>query len=219
MDLLSNILATLRLRGNLYFRTELCAPWGIDVPADRQVARFHVVIRGACWLQVTDDNEALFLEEGDLAIVPHGSGHRIFDAPETTCRPLAKVLAEQPVSEEGLLRYGGAGAATALVCGYFSFDEGVLHPLLASLPRKLHVKGRDNLNFMWLDTALRFHQQRSGHRFARLARHCRTAVRDSVYSGHSPLRSPRAGTNWFSGRAERRADEPRSAGSSQPLRA
>lgn len=162
MDLLSDILATLRLRGNLYFRTELRAPWGIDVPADGQVARFHVVMHGACWLQVAGEDEARWLEEGDLLIVPHGSGHRIFDAPDTPCRPLAEVLAEQPVSEEGLLRYGGDGATTALVCGYFSFDEAVLHPLLATLPRALHVKGRDNRNFMWLDTALRFISDEAG---------------------------------------------------------
>ncbi|MDX2040783.1 MAG: cupin domain-containing protein [Acidobacteriota bacterium] len=82
---------------------------------DLPVLKEQLFIRGACWLQVADDREALWLEEGDLAIVPHGSGHRIFDAPDTPCRPLAEILAEQPVSEEGLLRYGGTGAATALV--------------------------------------------------------------------------------------------------------
>lgn len=162
MDLLSDILYTLRLRGNLYFRTELAAPWGIEVPADRQVARFHVVICGSCWLHVATDAEPFLLEEGDLAIVPHGSAHLIFDAPGTPCRPLQEVLAEQPVTKEGLFRYGGAGERTALVCGYFTFDEGVLHPLLASLPPKLHLKGRDNRNFMWLDAALRFISSEAG---------------------------------------------------------
>lgn len=162
MDLVTDILYTLRLRGNLYFRTELGAPWGIDVPADRQIARFHLVIRGGCWLRVAGDDDPFYLEEGDLAIVPHGAGHQIFDAQGASCRPLAEVLAEQPVTSEGLLCYGGAGERTALICGYFSFEEAVLHPLLASLPRKLHVKGRDNQNFMWLDTVMRFISNEAG---------------------------------------------------------
>ena len=162
MDLLSDILYTLKLRGNLYFRTDLRAPWGIDVLADRQVARFHVVICGGCWLRVAGDDDPFYLAEGDLAMVPHGARHQISDAPDTPCRPLNEVLAEQPVTSEGLLAYGGAGERTALVCGYFSFEEEVLHPLLASLPRKLHVKGRDNLNFMWLDSAMRFISSEAG---------------------------------------------------------
>ena len=162
MDLLSDILYALKLRGNLYFRTNLGAPWGIDVPADRQVARFHVVIHGGCWLRVAGGDEPFYLEEGDLAIVPHGAGHQISDAPDTPCRPLMEVLAEQTVTSEGLLCYGGKGERTALVCGSFSFDEKVLHPLLASLPRKLHVKGCDNLNFMWLDSAMRFISREAG---------------------------------------------------------
>lgn len=163
MDLLSEILYTLRLRGNLYFRTDLGAPWGIDVPADSQVARFHLVIRGNCWVRVAGySGGPLYLEEGDLVIVPHGSAHQMSDTPTTPCRPLMEVLAEQPVTSEGLLRFGSEGDRTALVCGYFSFEEAVLHPLLASLPRTLHVKGSDNRNFMWLDSAMRFISSEAG---------------------------------------------------------
>lgn len=72
------------------------------------------------------------------------------------------MLAEQPVTSEGLLRYGGEGDRTALVCGYFSFEEAVLHPLLASLLRRLHLKGRDNRNFIWLDSAMRFISDEAG---------------------------------------------------------
>lgn len=162
MDLLSDILLTLRLRGHLYFRTDLSAPWGIDVPADGKVARFHVVIRGSCWLRVDGDSDAIFLSEGDLAIVPHGSAHQLFDAPGSACRPLQEVLAEQPVTEDGLLCYGGGGERTALVCGYFSFDEDIEHPLLASFPKKLHLTGSDNKNYLWLDTVLRFISSEAG---------------------------------------------------------
>lgn len=162
MDLLSEILLTLRLRGNLYFRTDLGAPWGIQVPADGKVARFHVVIRGSCWLRVEGESEPSLISEGDLAIVPHGSAHQLVNSPETPCRSLQDVLAEQPVTEEGLLHYGGDGERTSLVCGYFSFDDDIQHPLLESLPIKIHIKGSDNKNFLWLDTVLRFISDEAG---------------------------------------------------------
>lgn len=155
MDVIRDILNILRLRGNLYFRTDLCSPWGIFVPAESNIARFHVVIKGSCWMQI-DDIDPFLLSEGDLVIVPHGLAHRMMDAPETPCRDLPEVLKEQKYSGSGILRYGGGGSATSLVCGYFSFDSDVVHPMIESLPRKIHITGQDNYNFMWLDSAMKF---------------------------------------------------------------
>lgn len=156
MDLLSDILSTLRLRGNLYFRTDLSKPWGIYVPADRNIARFHVVINGNCWIGVGEESEPFFLSEGDLAVIPHGNSHRLMDTENAECLSLEEVLTEKEYTGEGVLHYGGAGSKTTLVCGYFSFDEDIVHPLLETLPEKIHVKGNRNLNFMWLDKVLGF---------------------------------------------------------------
>lgn len=156
MDLLTDILHSLRLRGNLYFRTDLSKPWGIAVPADGKVARFHLVIKGECWVGIGNDDDSFFIAEGDLIIIPHGNSHRLMDAPERDCRPLQEVLEEQKYAGNGVLSYGGRGTTVTLVCGYFSFDEDVMHPLVETLPRKIHIKGSDTLNFMWLETVMKF---------------------------------------------------------------
>lgn len=156
MDLLSDTLRALKLRGNLYFRTNLTAPWGIYIAADRNIARFHVVISGQCWLRIGDDTEPFLLSEGDLAIIPHGNSHFLTDAPNTSCRPLEEVLEEQKYNGEGILAYGSGGSEVGLVCGFFSFDEDVMHPLIETLPRKIHLKGSETLNFMWLETVMKF---------------------------------------------------------------
>lgn len=52
MDLLSDILLRLNLRGSLYFRTSFTSPWGVEVPAYENVARFHFVHRGRCLVRV-----------------------------------------------------------------------------------------------------------------------------------------------------------------------
>lgn len=155
MDALTDILNTLRLSSSLYFRTELTSPWGIEVPAKPGVARFHIVIRGQCWLRVRGD-DGLPMSNGDLVIVPHGASHTIADEPATQIRPLTEVLEEVDYQGSGPLVYGGGGAGCCLVCGEFAFDDLGNHPLLKNLPNKLWVTGDTSYNTQWLDSALGF---------------------------------------------------------------
>ena len=41
MDVLSDILMRVNLKGSLYFRRSFSSPWGVEVPAYANVARFH----------------------------------------------------------------------------------------------------------------------------------------------------------------------------------
>ncbi|NKC00658.1 MAG: helix-turn-helix domain-containing protein [Pseudomonadales bacterium] len=155
MDALTDILNTLRLSSTLYFRTELTAPWSIGVPAQAKVARFHIVIRGQCWLQV-DGDEGVHMSNGDLVVIPHGAGHVIADEPTMDSRPLSDVLEEVEYEGRGPLVYGGGGAGCCLVCGEFAFDDLGSHPLLENLPSKLYVTGDSSYNTNWLDSAMGF---------------------------------------------------------------
>lgn len=155
MDALTDILNTLRLSSSLYFRTELSSPWGVEVPTKERVARFHIVIRGQCWLQVEGD-EGMYLSHGDLVVIPHGASHQLADTPSSNIRPLADVLEEVNYVGEGPLIYGGDGPGCCLVCGEFSFDDLGNHPLLENLPKKLHVSGDSSYNTQWLDSAIGF---------------------------------------------------------------
>lgn len=164
MDALTDILNTLRLSSSLYFRTELSAPWGVEVSAKGTVARFHIVTRGQCWLQVDGEEEGVYMSNGDLVIIPHGAPHRIADSADTDIRPLSEVLEEVAYTGEGPLMYGGGGSGCCLVCGEFAFDELGSHPLLENLPKKLYVPGDSSYNTTWLDSAIGF----IGHEAARL---------------------------------------------------
>ena len=156
MDALTDILNTLRLSSSLYFRTELTAPWGIEVPSKQRSARFHIVIRGQCWMHLPDTGESLLLSNGDLAIIPHGARHILADDAVSPIRPLEDVLKEVKYSGSGPLVYGGDGAGCCLVCGEFKFDELGTHPLLDNLPSKMHVSGDASYNTKWLDSAIGF---------------------------------------------------------------
>ena len=164
MDALTDILNTLRLSSSLYYRTELTAPWGVTVPAKAAVARFHIVIRGQCWIQLEGEQDGMYMSNGDLVIVPHGVSHKLADDPTTTTRPLQDVLEDVNYTGTGPLVYGGGGAGCCLVCGEFTFDALGSHPLLENLPGKLCVPGDVSYNTHWLDSAIGF----IGHEAARL---------------------------------------------------
>jgi AraC family transcriptional regulator, activator of mtrCDE len=154
MDTLSEILRTLKLSGSLYFRTELSAPWGLEVPVDSQAVRFHVVVQGTCWLRLVGVPKAIPLTTGDLALVPYGKAHQLSDDHSTPCRPLFDVLEEQQFAGHGTLRYGGGGGLTQLVCGYLGFVPEASHPLLESLPEPLILPGEQTQQQHGLSTVI-----------------------------------------------------------------
>jgi len=158
MDVLSEILGALRLRGTLYFSTEFRKPWGLRVPELGRVARFHLVLRGSTWVVVQGQREPVLLEPGDLILVPHGAEHKLADDPTTPCRSVDEVVQAAGFTGRGALVYGGedTGAPTKLICGHFAFDEGVQHPLLTQLPPALVVRWDEAMRDSPLEGVFRF---------------------------------------------------------------
>ena len=156
MDVLTEILDSLRLEGSLYFPTDFTAPWGLDVPEDTNVCRFHVMTQGHCWLTVPSTGAARLLSQGDLALVPHGNRHWLQHDPESDLDDLGEVLEETEYGGAGPLRWGKGGERTRMVCGYFAFDPDIVHPLLARLPSILHVPASTGYDFGWMDQLVRF---------------------------------------------------------------
>ncbi len=63
MDVLTDMLQTVRLRSHLYGRMELTAPWGMRIDTPHQ-AGFFVVSRSSCWLEVTGMDKPVPLAGG-----------------------------------------------------------------------------------------------------------------------------------------------------------
>lgn len=141
MDVLTDVLDSLRLQGTLYFSTELGRSWGIRVPAFESVARFHLLLRGSCWVEVTGSAEPLRLDAGDLALIPHGAEHVLSDRPSQPARSVDEVVEAAGFDGTGALVYGDAdeGGPTRMVCGHLAFDPAFHHPVLDQLPSALVV--------------------------------------------------------------------------------
>lgn len=157
-DALSEILNVLKMRSSVYFRTAFSSPWGLSVPAYSNVARFHMAMRGECWLRVAGQNAPTRLVTGDLAVVPHGRSHILSDTPEREATALDNALALTDYDGTGAFSFGGPemGEACQLFCGHFELEEGTVHPIFSALPAIIHIPNTDTMNALWLEPITRF---------------------------------------------------------------
>jgi AraC-like DNA-binding protein len=155
MDVLSDILGSVHLRGGIHFRCEFAAPWGIAMQETGD-APFHVVVRGNFWLRVPSRSDPIALHAGDLIVLPHGGAHALLDAPDGTARPVAEVIAGQSLDHFGPVVNDADGPPASILCGYFRFDRDPPHPLLDALPQLIHIHGTDSHELAWLQSSLNF---------------------------------------------------------------
>ena len=159
MDVLTDVLEAARMKSGLYGRLELTAPWGLSF--DRAAPHFYVVTRGTCWLEVDGQADPIQLGGGDFVFLPKGNRHAIKDSPATPALPVEQVFgscdrAREDAQPTRISRSGGGGAATTLVAGYFSTENGARNLLFDSLPPVLHVKGDAGTTVRWLEANLQF---------------------------------------------------------------
>jgi AraC-like DNA-binding protein len=162
IDVLAEVLGTFRLKSRLFCRSELSAPWAMTMkPAG--FAHFHVIERGGAWIRLEGRRQAVALSGGDLVVVPHGRGHTLSHAPVARAVPLERLLGKRVPEENSachVVRHGGGGAETRMICGAFEFgDAGSSrsrsNPILESLPPLIHVRAEDGASGEWLDAILK----------------------------------------------------------------
>jgi len=162
VDVLSDVLRTVRLTGAIFFDVEASAPWvattpeavtiGNNVmPESQHVIMFHVMTLGGCWAELLEGSiPAVRLEAGDIIVLPMGDAHVLCSKPgmrteanldmyrRPTDRSLPIVVGRDA---------GGVGQAR-FVCGYLGCDARPFNPVLQALPRVLHVRGGEGVGYM-----------------------------------------------------------------------
>ncbi|APR79943.1 Transcriptional regulator, AraC family protein [Minicystis rosea] len=155
VDPLGEALHFLRMSGIFYCRSELTAPWGLSLPAIERSLSFHVVTSGRCVMEVEGREGHLVLEPGDLALVPHSDGHRLLSEEGVPALGIDEIPDELVSERYALLRHGGGGAATTLICGAVRFDHPSAHRLVSLLPRVIHMQARSSPQLEWMESTLR----------------------------------------------------------------
>lgn len=138
-DRLTQALHTLRMRGTFYCHAELTGPWALEMPAVPGTLSFHVLTAGACWLRL-DGTEPVELRAGELALVPHARGHDLLSTPDASpARRVDRLPQDYLTDHYSVLRHGGGGPSTQLICGVVGFEEPAARELLRALPPLLRA--------------------------------------------------------------------------------
>ncbi len=160
-DPLGEALHFLRMNGAFYCRSELTAPWGLTLPPMPGYLWFHVVTAGRLWLETGDDDTG-WIQLGDLALVPHGEGHVLRSEPGAPAPGILDLERELVSDRYEILRHGGGGAPTSLICGAVRFEHPAAGRLLEILPRTIHIEASISPRLDWMQSMLRLMASEAG---------------------------------------------------------
>jgi AraC-like DNA-binding protein len=130
MEVLSDILRSMRVAGSVYFCDRLLAPWTRSFH-DASRATFHLVRKGECFLRSGDTEAALY--PGDFVFIEPGREHTLSDSGRDGARGTPQ---------------------TVLLCGYCRLDAPAGHPLLEALRSLTIVRAEELAQHTWLKSTL-----------------------------------------------------------------
>jgi AraC-like DNA-binding protein len=206
-DVLADVLQSIHLQSALYCRAYLNAPWGLGVPR-REVAVFHIVTAGTCWLRVEGTNEPVCLTTGDLVILPHGHAHVVTDRPTTPVTEFEDFVSRHPPDKYGRVIGDGSGAQSTLVCGEYKLDEYATNPLYVLLPTCLRASSQQQGANPWINMIMQLvRAEAQGHQpgaetvitrlseilFLHVVRDYLSSLEDGQASWLTALRDPQVG--------------------------
>ncbi|MBK7977287.1 MAG: AraC family transcriptional regulator [Deltaproteobacteria bacterium] len=150
MDPLSDVLRAVRLDGAFFYLVEASAPWSVSAVAARELEprvlphaehliAYHVLLSGRCWGGLVGEGQVQMVP-GDVIVFPHGDAH--FMSSTAGRRVGDDLHGTSPDRYPGTVFLGpDATRDTAFVCGFLGCDVRPYNPLLASLPRRMHIPG------------------------------------------------------------------------------
>jgi AraC-like DNA-binding protein len=164
VDVLSEVLRSVKLQGALYFNGEFSAPWRVTArnaeiaplvcPGSEHLIVYHFLTEGRAYAELPD-GERTELEAGDIVIFPHGDTHVIGNGEPATV-DAAEALAPGLGKGLKLTRFGGGGAVTKFVCGYLACQPLLTGMILAGLPRLMKVRIGEDAGGQWVRNSIQF---------------------------------------------------------------
>ncbi|MEJ3658840.1 AraC family transcriptional regulator [Actinomycetes bacterium KLBMP 9759] len=154
-DPMGEALHLLRMTGTFYFRAELSEPWGMDIPPLPDTLWFHVVTHGSANLVLAPPAEQdVPLAPGGLALVPHGAGHGLRSGAGAPMRSAPHIPHDFLSERYAVLRHGGGGETSTMVCGAVRFDHPAARTLVALLPAVIRIDTAETADAEWLSATL-----------------------------------------------------------------
>lgn len=174
--LLDDVLARIRLTGAIFLRAEYREPWAYVSPAADEMVEalhpgasrlilFHIISAGRCRVEV-EGGPRVELSAGDVVVLPYGHQHRMSCPGGAPVVHLGTLLPPTPWESLPVIRHGGEGTLTQVVCGYLHTDDPLFHPFLRALPEAFRVRPPEGPAADWVRASIRYALDASSQRQA-----------------------------------------------------
>jgi AraC-like DNA-binding protein len=151
MDPVTDVFQSMQIAGVIQARLEATAPWGLKreinakngegrhsaAGSPSRFAHFGMLTRGTCWLSADGVPDPIPLSEGDCFLFAPGHPYTAQDNPQTGAQSFCSVATE---NGSQVIQYGGGGAPTSIIYGWFRFCATSLKPLERLLPPLILVR-------------------------------------------------------------------------------
>ncbi len=164
-DPLHDALDHLRLEGAIFFRSELTEAFafestpnviaGVLHPGAERLIVFHIVAQGSCWVSAAD-GEHHRADVGDVIVVPYGDAHTIGGNVAAEAVSILTLLDAPPWEVMPLIRHGGGGERTDLVCGYLHSEDPLFDPALGVFPPAFVVRLPQGAAAGWVQASIAY---------------------------------------------------------------
>jgi hypothetical protein len=174
-DTLSDVLRSVRLRGAVFYCLSYGHDWAVEAPPAKEIAgavipgaehvmEYHVITKGSGWAAIVGE-PPVRLEAGDIVMFPHGDAHVLSSAPgirparfgpdwvyatRNDPKPIPIVF---HTGNEFTLGASATESPNNVACGFLGCDLRPFNPLIATLPRLLHLPAA--ADGAWVSQAMR----------------------------------------------------------------
>ena len=149
MDILTDVLDRVHLKGTLLFHYEFGRPWSVALPRSPD-AIFHYLSRGSASIAL-EDGPMIQMAEGDFVLIVRGEPHVLRSGRRT--KPVLLADLDRWPAHVGLVRHGGGRKPfSTMICGRFSLSRPSPNNVLELLPPVLHLRPAADRD--WLETIL-----------------------------------------------------------------
>ncbi|WP_195908449.1 alpha/beta fold hydrolase [Novosphingobium sp. Gsoil 351] len=165
MDVLSDILSSMRISGGVVIDAQLGGPSCLVSQFTKEhyarffaepahVIAYHYVRSGRIWVDVPGETPAL-AEAGCIILLPRNDKHLLYSEPGLPQIASETLIEEGPIGEPARIRIEGKGERTELYCGFLG-STSPENALIQSLPSLMLIEARDDTPDNWLESSLRF---------------------------------------------------------------
>jgi AraC-like DNA-binding protein len=162
---LNSTLEQLRLRGAIFFRAEFTDEFACESAplafaaaltprADRMIL-FHIVVSGVCWVSV-DDGVRHWASEGDVIVMPYGGSYVLGGRTPVDVPSALDLPGPPPWEVIPVVRQGGGGERTDVVCGYLHSEDPLFDPSMQALPPVFVVRLPEGPASSWVQASVAY---------------------------------------------------------------